>query len=99
MLYHHLLELSLTIGLQAAAQSRRVVYHGRPNGVHSLVCLRSQSDLVPHWMFFVRLQDVFHQLCPAVCLLLRRIPTGTVLQKASQLLSTPCICLSKENKL
>lgn len=99
MLYHNLLDLRLTIGLQAAAESWRVVYHGCPNSIHSLICFRSKSDLVPHWMLFVRLQDVFHQLCPAVCMLLRRIPMGTVLQKASQLLNTPCICLSKENKL
>lgn len=99
MLFHYLLELSLTIGLQAAAESWCVVYHGRPNSIYSLIRFRSKSDLVPHRMFFVSLQDVFHQLCPAVCFLLRRIPVGTVLQKASQLLSTPCICLSKENKL
>lgn len=97
MLCHHFPELSLTIGLQAAAESWRVVYHGCPNSIHSLIRFGSKSDVVPHWMFFVRLQDVSHQLCPAVCLLLRRIPMGTVLQEASQLLGTPRICLPKEN--
>lgn len=99
MLDQQLLELSLTVGLQAAAESWRVVYHGCPNSIHSLIRLRSKSDLVPHWMFFVRLQDASHQLCPAGRFLLRRVPVGTVLQKASQLLRSPCARLSRQNKL
>lgn len=99
MLDRHLREPNLTVGLQAAAESWRVVYHGRPNSIDSLIRLRSKSDLVPHWMFFVRLHDASHQLRPAVCFLLRRVPVGTLLQKASQLLSVPCACLSEENTI
>lgn len=83
MLYDHLFEPSLTIGLQSVAESWRVIYHSCPNSIHSLIRFRSKSDLVPHWMFFVGLHDVLHQLCPGVCLLLGRVPMGTVLQKAS----------------
>lgn len=77
------LELSITIGLQAVAESWRVIYHGCPNSIHCLIRFRSKSNLVPHRMFFVGLRDVLHQLCPAVCLFLKRVPMGTFLQKAS----------------
>lgn len=59
-----------------------VVYHGCPNGVHSLISLWPGGNLVPHWLFPAGLHEGPHELCSTVHRFLRSVPTGEVLQEA-----------------
>lgn len=63
-------------------ESRGVINHGCPYGIHSLVRLWSGCDLVPHYVFSAGVHNGSHQLRSIVRRLLRRVPAGVILQEA-----------------
>lgn len=78
---------AITVDLEGVVQGWCVVYHGCPDGVHSLVDLWPHGNLVPHWLFLTGLHDGPHQLCSAVGRILGRVPAGKVFQEAPKLLT------------
>lgn len=88
--------LLLTVGHEGIGESRGVINHGCPDGIHSLVCLWSGCDLVPHCVFSAGVHNCFHQFRSTVYRLLWGVPAGIILQEERELIKAPVVFLGRE---